>query len=265
MGWVIQSYEETGMNVLVVDDEPLARQRLQRLVEKIDGYIVVAEAENGEHAIEQVNQHRPDIILMDIRMPLMDGLAAARALAAMDEPPAVIFCTAYNDYAIEAFDANAVGYLLKPVNREKLAQALAKAKKINKLQLATLIEHQEHVNNKSELVCRQSISARSTRGIELISVADIRYFHADQKYVTIVYERDGGLAEILIDDTLKELEEEFAEQFVRLHRNALVAIKYITGVDKVEQAFRVRLSGVEEGPLISRRHMPELRKLIQTL
>ena len=102
------------MKVLIVDDEPLARQRLARLVAEDEGYQVVAEADNGQQAITLVNEHHPDILLMDIRMPVMDGLAAARALMAMDEPPAVIFCTAYNDYALEAFDANAVGYLLKP-------------------------------------------------------------------------------------------------------------------------------------------------------
>lgn len=248
------------MRVLVVDDEPLARQRLERLVEKIDGYGVVAEADNGEQAIEQVNQWRPDIVLMDIRMPLMDGLTAARALSSLEEPPAVIFCTAYNDYALEAFEANAVGYLLKPVNKEKLEDSLAKAQRLNRLQLASLAESDTEGTEQ-----RSFISARSTRGIELIPVADIRYFLADQKYVTVFYQRDDALVEVLIDDTLKELEDEFNLHFVRLHRNALVALDHITGVDRIEQGFRVRLEGVQEGPVISRRHMPELRKLLKQL
>lgn len=249
------------MKVLIVDDEPLARQRLARLVLESEGYQVVAEADNGQQAIEQVNKHKPDILLMDIRMPLMDGLEAARALMAMDEPPAVIFCTAYNDYALEAFDTNAVGYLLKPVNRDKLAQALAKAQKLNKLQLASLAESDSGEAGEQ----RHYISAKSSRGIELVPVADIRYFLADQKYVSIIYQREGRLAEILIDDTLKELEEEFSQQFIRLHRNALVAVQHITGVDRSGSNFYVRLAGVEQGPQVSRRHMPELRKFLNSL
>lgn len=249
------------MQVLVVDDEPLARQRLIRLVADIPGYEVAAEADNGQQAIAQVNQHKPDIVLMDIRMPVMDGLQAAQALALLDEPPAVIFCTAYNDYALEAFDANAVGYLLKPVGNEKLAAALAKAQRINKLQMASLAEQ----DDASQAQQRQHISAKTSKGIELVPIKDIRYFHADHKYVTIVYLHEGALAEILIDDTLKELEEEFANSFMRIHRNALVAIHYIHGLDKVDEGFRLRLADVEQGPLVSRRHMPELRKFLATL
>ena len=248
------------INVLVVDDEPLARQRLTRLLGKITGYKVVSEANNGEQAIVAVNEWRPDIVLMDIRMPLMDGLVAARALSGLDEPPAVIFCTAYNDYALEAFEANAVGYLLKPVNQDKLEEALLKAQRLNRLQLTHLIESGEEGREP-----RSCVSARTSRGIELVPVKDIRYFLADQKYVTVYFEREGVVADVLIDDTLKELEDEFGQRFVRLHRNALVAIDHITGVSKTEQGFKVGLEGVEDGPMVSRRHMPELRKLIKQL
>ena len=249
------------MQVLIVDDEPLARQRLVRLVSDIAGYDVVAEADSGQQAIARVNQHRPDIVLMDIRMPVMDGLQAAKALALLDEPPAVIFCTAYNDYALEAFEANAVGYLLKPVSNDKLAQALEKAQKLNKLQLSSLAE-QDEVSQPQQ---RQYISAKTSKGIELVPIKDIRYFHADHKYVTIVYLQEGRLLEILIDDTLKELEQEFANGFIRIHRNALVAVAHISGLDKADDGFRLRLSDIEQGPLVSRRHMPELRKFLSQL
>ena len=152
-----------------------------------------------------------------------------------------------------------MGYLLKPVNSDKLAQALAKAKKLNKVQLASLAAQDSAPQQ------RQHISAKTSRGIELVPIADIRYFHADHKYVTIYYQREGQLAELLIDDTLKELEEEFEGRFLRLHRNALVAIEHITGVDKDGQSFRVRLADVEQGPQVSRRHMAELRKFLQQL
>jgi two-component system response regulator AlgR len=248
------------VNVLIVDDEPLARMRLARLLEDHDSFTVVAEAENGEQAINACNQHNPDVVLMDIRMPLMDGLVAARHLAANEEPPAVIFCTAYNDYALEAFEANAVDYLLKPVNRDKLATALNKAQKLTRVQLAALGQTLPATDEK-----REHISARSTRGIELIALDEIRYFLADQKYVSVFYQRDGVLKEQLIDETIKELEQEFCSRFVRIHRNALAAVAHIQGLEKMEQGTYLKLADIEQGPQISRRHLADVRKLLQAL
>ena len=255
------------MKVLIVDDEPLARSRLARLLEQLGGCEVVAEADNGEQAIAACNQHEPDVVLMDIRMPVMDGLQAARHLAAGEQPPAVIFCTAYNDYALDAFDANAVDYLLKPVNREKLAQALAKAQKLNRVQLSAMIENSAKNEAQANASQRQHISAKTGRGIELIPVEHVRYFLADQKYVTVYYldEIDGAIKEVLIDDSLKELEKELAASFVRIHRNALVAIQHIQGLEKKAEGVQLKLAGVAAGPLVSRRHQAELRKLLQAL
>jgi two-component system response regulator AlgR len=252
------------VKVLIVDDEPLARLRLARLLEEHPTYTVVAQAENGEQAIHCCNQHNPDVVLMDIRMPVMDGLEAARHLARSDAPPAVIFCTAYDDYALDAFDANAVDYLLKPVNREKLAQALGKAQKLNRLQLSTLTGNAES-SGSPRLHQRSHISAKSSRGIELIPLQQVCYFLADQKYVTVYYLHEDKLREVLIDDPLKELEQELGDSVVRVHRNALVAVAHIQGLQKTELGARVRLTGVAEGPLVSRRHMPAVRKLLQEL
>lgn len=250
------------MKVLIVDDEPLARTRLQRLLEQLEGYQVVAQAENGEQAVEAYNNYQPDVILMDIRMPVLDGLKAASILAASEQPPAVIFCTAYDDYALQAFDANAVDYLLKPVNRDKLGQALAKAQKLNRVQLSVL----GGAGTDSEQSAQRShISSKSTRGIELVAMDDVRYFLAEQKYVTVYYVTGGKLEEVLIDDPLKELEEELGSRFARVHRNALVAVAHIQGLERYEQGFRLSLAGVEEGPQVSRRHMPTIRKLLQQL
>lgn len=248
------------MKVLVVDDEPLARQRLNRLLSQIPGYNVVAEAENGEQALAKVSQCSPDIVLMDIRMPVMDGLQAAQQLALTNEPPAVIFCTAYGDYALQAFDANAVGYLLKPVNREKLAQALHKAQMVNKSQLVALQQSASAAVTPNEPAAVLTVS--SSRGVELIPLVDVRYFHADHKYVTVVYQKQQRFAEVLTDLTLKQLEENYAARFVRVHRNALVALAHIQGFERRGADVRVCIAGVEEGPLISRRHLPALRKLL---
>jgi two-component system response regulator AlgR len=242
------------MKILVVDDEPLARQRLLRLVADLNDCEVVAEAENGEQAINLWRQHQTELVLMDIRMPGMDGLAAAQVLAAEPAPPAIIFCTAYNDYAIEAFEASAVDYLLKPVNREKLQTALNKAQKLNQLQLAALHDEEPSAG-------RGHISARSHNGIELIAIDDIRYFYAEQKYVT-VYHHQG---EVLIDDSLKELERQYENDFVRVHRNALVAIASIKGLERCADGIRVKLADIEQGPLVSRRHLPAVRVLLDRL
>lgn len=256
------------MKVLIVDDEPLARTRLTRLMEKHEGYEVIAEAENGERAIEACNEHDPDLVFMDIRMPVMDGLQAARHLALLDHSPAVIFCTAYDDYALQAFDANAVDYLLKPVSRDKLAQALDKAQTPNRLQLSALIEHTAEGEPEFESIQaskRSHISAKSTRGIELIPIADVRYFLADQKYVTVYYYQEERLREILIDDPLKELEQELGSSFVRIHRNALVAVEHIQGMEKTSEGMRLKMAAVDEGPYVSRRHLATLKKLMQQL
>lgn len=240
------------MRILVVDDEPLARQRLVRLLEGLEGCEVVAEAGHGQQAIDLWQQHQTELVLMDIRMPGMDGLAAAQVLAQEAAPPAIIFCTAYNDYAIEAFEAEAVDYLLKPATRDKLEKALAKAKRLNQLQLAALGETEQSPAH---------ISARTTNGVELIPVSDIDYFLADQKYVTVYY-RQG---EVLIDDPLKELEKQFADSFIRVHRNALVSITAIRGLERCDEGMRIKLANVQQGPLISRRHLPAVRTLLDKL
>ena len=225
------------MRVLVCDDEQLARDRLKRLVEKTDGVEVVAEAANGREAIEQAQATRPDVILMDIRMPEMDGMEAAEHLSKMDNPPALIFCTAYDEHALQAFKVHAVDYLLKPVSAGDLETALGKAR-------------------------RGHISARTHRGLELVPVDEVRYFLADQKYVTVC----SGEGEVLIDETLKELETEFGDQFVRIHRNALVALKFIEGMEMATAGHhQVRLRGIDERLTVSRRHVAGLRRVLQNL
>lgn len=127
------------MNVLIVDDEPLARERLARLVGQLDGYRVLEpSASNGEEALTLIDSLKPDIVLLDIRMPGLDGLQVAARLCEREAPPAVIFCTAHDEFALEAFQVSAVGYLVKPVRSEDLAEALKKASRPNRVQLAAL-------------------------------------------------------------------------------------------------------------------------------
>lgn len=246
------------MKVLICDDESLARERLQRFLRDMDGYEVVGEAENGEVALQQVAALQPDIVLLDLRMPVMDGLVCAEKLAQLAHPPAVIFCTAYDEHALAAFQVQAIGYLLKPVRREQLAEALARATRINRAQLETVRQS----NGDEGDACRSHITAKTHRGIELIPVDDVRYFLADQKYVTVRH----GSGEVLIDETLKDLETEFGQRFIRIHRNALLALPFLDGLELMSPGqYQVRIKGIEERLVVSRRHLPDLRDTMQKL
>ncbi len=244
------------MKILIVDDEPLARARLRDLLAEIGGHDVVDEAEDGRQALLKYNEHPPDVVLMDIRMPGMDGLEAARHLSRLERPPAVIFTTAYDDHALAAFEAGAVDYLLKPIRRERLHAALAKSRQLNRVQLERL--HQGAGTPRT----RTHLSAHAHGKISLVAVEEIRYLKADQKYITVAY--PGG--QVLIEESLKSLEQEFGARFLRIHRNALVACAFVTGMEKgVEDNWYIRLRGIEEPIEISRRHVSEVRKKLHEL
>jgi two-component system, LytTR family, response regulator AlgR len=241
------------MKVLLVDDEPLARERLARMLAGLGDCELAGEAGDGRAAVELARRTLPDVVLLDIRMPGMDGLEAARHLAGFEEPPAVVFCTAYGDHAVQAFDVQAVDYLVKPVRRERLAAALARARQLNRAQLAAI---------RSAAVPRRThISARTHRGVELIPVEEIRYFRADRKYVTVRH----AAGEILVEETLRGLEQEFAGPFVRVHRAALAAVRHIERLERDPAGgLRIRLRDIDEALEVSRRHAPALRRRLRS-
>lgn len=228
--------------ILITDDEPLARERLRRLVDALPGYLVCGEAADGNEALTQVAKLEPDILLLDIRMPGMDGMEAAARLSQLNNPPAVVFCTAFDHYAIQAFDVQAMAYLLKPVRKEALAEALAKAGYINRVQLQTLAGKTDGNNNQ--------IAVRTHRGTELIDLASILYCEADQKYVTLHH--TGG--ETLCDYTLKELESTYPKHLLRSHRQTLVGVRFIHALRRTAdgQNIIVLRDGLGELP-VSRR------------
>ena len=247
------------MKVLVVDDEKIARERLQRMVSTLDNYDVVAEACSGDEAVRKAVEHTPDIVLLDIRMPGSDGMQAAEQLASLASPPAVIFCTAFSDHAVEAFDVHAAGYLLKPIRRDTLIETLGKIGTVNSVQ-RRMVTGEESVSD--DCRARTHISAKTRRGIELIPISEVRFFQADHKYVTVRHE--GG--EVLIDDTLRDLENEFGGKLVRIHRNALVMTDHLEGLERDTTGhYRVRMRGVDEKLDVSRRHVSGLRRLVQML
>jgi two-component system response regulator AlgR len=244
------------MKILIVDDEPPARSLLRSLVEELQAGEVIGEAANGLEALHRVSQEMPDIVLLDIRMPGMDGLEVARHLAHMDQPPAVIFVTAYDSYAVQAFEAQALDYLLKPLHRDRLQTALFKARRFTRAQVRTL----EEMQDSHGVEARTHLSATLHGRLQLVPVAEIRYFRADQKYVSARY--PGG--ELLLSDSLSALEEEFAEQCLRVHRNALVAVCHVTSMEKAPSGnVELCFSGVEERIPVSRRLTARVRKALK--
>jgi len=243
------------MRTLIVDDEPLARERLAALIAEIAGVEVAGEAITGFDALEAAVRLRPDLVLLDIRMPVMDGLEAARHLSALEVPPAVIFCTAYADHALAAFDANAVDYLVKPIRVERLRAAIEKAQRLStatvrKLESADAGRRRTH------------LCARVRGSLVLVAVSDIDYLLAEDKYV-VVHHAKG---EVLIEEPLTALEEEFAGRFVRIHRNCLVAFAKLAGLDRAPDGrVLARIEGVTAPLEVSRRNLPALRKLVRSL
>lgn len=243
------------MKVLIVDDEKPARDRLARMVNELAEFEIVGQAKNGREAIDLATSSEADIVLMDIRMPGLDGLQAAQHLAEIEHPPAVIFTTAYADHALEAFETHAVDYLLKPVKSVRLQKALAAAQKPTRAQ----VEQTSEVL--SSIEAREHICARVRGNLELIRIQDIYYFQADHKYVTVRH-RDG---EMLIEEPLIKLEKEFEDQFVRIHRNALVNRDFIAGMRAQDDGQHLRLKDLDEKLEISRRHLSAIRKIIKNL
>ncbi len=240
------------LNILIADDEAPARNRLRDLLADIGNTNIVAEAKNGKEALQLADELRPDIVLLDIRMPEMDGIEAAQHLQKLPNPPAIIFTTAFDNYAIQAFDMNAVDYLLKPIRQERLEKALQKAHALLPQQLAAL----------TPLSSKKTHLTITERGrILLVPVTDIIYLRAELKYVTVrTAER-----EYLLEESLTHLEQEFSNTFIRLHRNCLVAPAYILGYEKRsrdehgEKQWVALLKHVPETITVSRRQQHLIR------
>ncbi|MBN1378755.1 MAG: response regulator transcription factor [Gammaproteobacteria bacterium] len=243
------------MRILIVDDEKPARDRLQRLVNSLDGFKFVGEAASGREAIDRYNELKPEIVLLDIRMPLMDGLQVARHLTTDETPPAIIFTTAYSDHALEAFETHAVDYLLKPVRKERLLLALQSAQRNTRAQIQAVTQ----IDSQTE-TARKDICVRHRGNLLLIPVENIFCFNASDKYVTI-YHKDG---EALTEESLLHLEQEFKQKFLRIHRNALIAIDRIAGMRKHDNGKTVIcFRGSDLQFEVSRRHLPTLRQFIK--
>ena len=239
------------MKYLVVDDEHLARARLKDLVRRIRPGADIVEAANGEEAIVKFEKHKPQLALVDIRMPGIGGIELAYHLSTVDQPPAVIFTTAHNEYALQAFDANAIDYLLKPIHLERLKRALQKAEPLTEQQNEVLKHGEER---------RTHISVKDRGKLKLIPMRDIIMFKAENKYVVIKTAR----REYLLNDTLNQLEQELGDDFLRVHRSALISTGHLLEMEKIDDdRWQVSLRNLDEKVEVSRRQRPVIRSWLK--
>jgi two-component system response regulator AlgR len=204
------------IRVLIVDDEAPARERLHRLLDRCEQVELCGEASSGEEALTLITTSKPQLLLLDIRMPGMDGMTLAKKMEQQPNPPLVIFTTAYSDHALDAFGVEAVDYLLKPIRFEHLQQSLQRVQK--------RLESNKSALEKAPQFLRTTLQGKA----ELIALSDVLLLQAEQKYV-VAYTR---VREVILDESLKQIESHFPNVFVRIHRNALVPVSQLVGVEK---------------------------------
>ncbi len=233
------------LKILIADDEAPARNRLKALLAEIPNAVVIGEASNGREMLSRAAELLPDVLLLDIRMPVMDGIEAAEHAQKLYRPPAIIFTTAYDAHALQAFELNAVDYLLKPIRLERLAAALAKAQVLRPAQIEAL---------QSLAPQRTHFSIHERGRVLLVPVIDVIYLRAELKYLTLrTAER-----EYLLEDSLNRIEQEFPERFLRIHRSCLVLRDAVMGFERRQEEdgeshWVVLLKGLSETMPVSRR------------
>lgn len=248
---------ELALRILIVDDEPLARNRLRDLLEDCNNQLaldVVGEAGNGQDALDILFDTPADVVLLDIRMPQMDGIELAQHLQKLPKPPVIIFTTAYDAYAIKAFELHAVDYLLKPIRLGRLFDALNRAREAVPVRVEVLQELLPEP--------RKNLSSHERGKINLIPIEKVLYLRAEMKYITV---RTAD-HEYLVDESLNALEKEFAARFVRIHRSCLVAKAAIDGFEKGGEegegsGWMVKLKGLSDPLPISRRQQHIVKEL----
>ena len=249
--------EPAPLQILIVDDEAPARARLRQLLNDANraqtelSLICCGEAADGLQAISEVDRLQPDLLLLDIRMPAMDGLEVARHLQQSDQPPAVIFTTAYDEFALEAFDANAVHYLVKPIRQQRLMEAL---QRVASNQAAASLPANVTANSP-----RTHFNIHEHGNRYLVPITELLFLQAEQKYVTL----HTADKEWLVDESLVHIEQEFSDQFIRVHRNALARLEAISGIGKSPDGFSLLFQPSDKQLPVSRRRISAVRKALK--
>jgi two-component system response regulator AlgR len=236
------------LKILIIDDEAPARNRLRRMLANIPAVHVAGEATTGHEALHLIPVKEPDVLLLDISMPGLNGMKLAQILQKQGSPLAIIFCTAWSDQAVDAFECDAVDYLVKPVRAERLELALDKARRF----LA------KSDSGETGPFIRSTLGGK----VKLLPMSEVIYLGAEDKYTTVVHQ--GG--SLVINQTLLDMEKEYGDILVRVHRGTLVIKKRIRGLEKTSDGRHfLQLDGCEERPQVSRRNLPAIRKLIREL
>jgi len=249
------------MKVLIVDDEPRARNRLARLLRPIKGIDLCGLASDGAEALETIEREKPDLVLLDVQMPGLDGFEVVNELRG-NSVPLIVFVTAYDQYALRAFEVSAVDYLLKPVSEERLRQAVAKAEKILQSSSAALTGVAEQYARIAEALAAvqtghlQRVVGRRAHRICILPVSDIQAFLAEDDLVFAILEQ----GRVLVSRTLKELESQLdPDQFVRAHRQAIISLAHITEIEPLAGGGAMARLRSGMGVSISRRHAASLK------
>jgi len=239
------------MRVLIVDDEPLARRRLCCLVRELGGHEVIGEAADGDSALAETNRLMPEVVLIDVRMPARDGLNVCEQLQRLAVPPVVVFVTAFANHAVAAFDRDAVDYLLKPVRRERLAEALVRAERRWLTRQGAALAATTEV---------RYLSSTLRGALRRVPIADVRYLQADNKYVTAHW--PGG--ELLIEQSLKALEGDYADLLLRIHRHTLVGMRHVSSVTRDDEGNSwLHLRDMPAPLPVSRRLVAEVKRRLR--
>ena len=208
---------------IIIEDEQLARQRLKRLLANYAEIEIVAEAENGAQGLEMINQHQPDLVFLDIEMPLLNGFEMLARLT--ENQPKVVFTTAYDQYAIKAFEEGSIDYLLKPIELERLDKTIHKLKQTNLAKPAIAIEDLLlQIKGKATI---KTLTVKLGDRILLIKIDDIIHIQAEEKYVFL---HTGDGKKHLTDYTLSILETKLPEDFLRIHRSDIINTNHITEI-----------------------------------
>lgn len=251
------------IKVIIADDEEPARAEMKFLLEQYDDINILAEASDGEMAVKLCYEHKPDLVFMDIQMPALSGIEAAEMLINSGTPPYIIFVTAYDSYAIRAFELHAIDYLLKPVETERLESSLDRIRKLLNSDhdiSASLKAMKEMLGGYKEHRCGKVITVCKDEKFYPVPIDKIKYAYADDKRTYLV----TTSGKFIYKNTLHHLEELLPENFIRTHRSYIVNINYIKDIEPwFNGAYQITIINDDDNVPLSRSHSKYFKEIMQ--